>query len=33
VIDNAGPAEFAQIIAAETAKWGPVIKSVNIKGD
>src|SRR4051794_20001345 len=33
VIDNAGPAEFAQIIAAETAKWGPVIKGANIKGD
>jgi tripartite-type tricarboxylate transporter receptor subunit TctC len=33
VIDNAGPAEFAQIIATETAKWGPVIKGANIKGD
>jgi tripartite-type tricarboxylate transporter receptor subunit TctC len=33
VIDNAGPAEFAQTIAAEAAKWGPVIKGANIKGD
>jgi tripartite-type tricarboxylate transporter receptor subunit TctC len=33
VIDNAGPAEFAKMITEETAKWGPVIKGANIKGD
>ncbi len=33
VIDNANPVEFRKMITEETAKWGPVIKGANIKGD
>jgi tripartite-type tricarboxylate transporter receptor subunit TctC len=32
VVDNAGPAEFARMIAEDTAKWRQVIKDANIKG-
>jgi tripartite-type tricarboxylate transporter receptor subunit TctC len=33
VVEKAGPAAFAKFIAEETAKWGPVIRDANIKGD
>jgi tripartite-type tricarboxylate transporter receptor subunit TctC len=33
MVEKAGPAEFTKFIAEETAKWGPVIRDANIKGD
>jgi tripartite-type tricarboxylate transporter receptor subunit TctC len=33
VVDSAGPEVFDKFIAAETVKWGKVIKQANIKGD
>ena len=33
VVDNLGPDAFVKMIADETAKWGPVIRAANIKGD
>jgi tripartite-type tricarboxylate transporter receptor subunit TctC len=32
-VDKLGPAEFGPYIAAETAKWGKVIKEANIKAE
>ncbi|MBI2182877.1 MAG: tripartite tricarboxylate transporter substrate binding protein, partial [Deltaproteobacteria bacterium] len=32
-VDKLGPDEFAPYIAAETAKWGKVIKEANIKAE
>lgn len=32
-IDNVGPDGFAKLIAAETEKWGKVIRAAKIKGD
>jgi tripartite-type tricarboxylate transporter receptor subunit TctC len=32
-VDNVGPDGFAKLIAAETEKWGKVIRAANIKGD
>jgi tripartite-type tricarboxylate transporter receptor subunit TctC len=33
VVDNLGPDAFIKMIADETAKWGPVIRNANIKGE
>jgi tripartite-type tricarboxylate transporter receptor subunit TctC len=33
VVDGSGPADFAKMIADETAKWSAVITRANIKGD
>ncbi len=33
VVDNLGPDAFVKMIADETAKWGPVIRNANIKGE
>jgi tripartite-type tricarboxylate transporter receptor subunit TctC len=33
VVDNFGPAEFEKMIATETAKWGKVVKRLDIKID
>ena len=33
VVDNLGPDAFVKMIADETAKWEPVIRNANIKGE